>query len=44
MFKHVFAGHRFDEETPIAEIVRGPTYELDFVIDWHVYISDVSSS
>ena len=32
MFEHVFVGHRFDEETPIAETVRGPTSEVDVAI------------
>ena len=32
MFERAFVGHRFDKETPIPEIVRGSTYEVDGIM------------
>jgi hypothetical protein len=31
-----FVGHRFDEDTPIAETVSGSTSEVDGAISLHV--------
>ena len=33
MFERTFVGHRFDEDTPIAETVRGSTSEVDGIIN-----------
>ena len=32
IFEHGFVGHRFDEDTPIAETVRGSKSEVDGAI------------
>ena len=32
MFERAFVGHRFDEDTPIAETVRGSMSQVDCVI------------
>ena len=31
MFERAFVGHRFDNDTPIAETVRGSTSEVDLL-------------
>ena len=44
MFERTFVGHRFDEDTPIAETVSAFTSEVDGVIISHVQFSDASAS
>ena len=31
MFERAFVGHRFDQDTPIAETVRGYTSDIDSI-------------